>query len=137
MSDNTRQPLRVLRRGALLGATLLAGTALTWGAAWVGLKTVLRTTHRHPRLLTAKLRVRAARDATVQYMMENWNNCPRGIDELVSQQYLDHNNVKDPWGKDLSFRCPAASNDSPDADIWSAGPDGQEGTADDIKSWDL
>jgi general secretion pathway protein G len=85
---------------------------------------------------TARLRVKAARDATAQYMIDNTSNCPRGIDDLVSQKYLDRNNSKDPWGKDLIFHCPG-TNDTDSADISSAGPDKQEGTADDIRSWEL
>ncbi len=85
---------------------------------------------------TARLRVKAARDATAQYMIDNTSNCPRGIDDLVSQKYLDRNNAKDPWGKDLIFHCPG-TNDTDSADVSSAGPDKQEGTADDIRSWEL
>jgi len=85
---------------------------------------------------TAKLRVKAARDATAQYMMDNTSNCPRGIDDLVSQKYLDRSNAKDPWGKELIFHCPG-TNDTDSADISSAGPDRQEGTGDDIQSWNL
>jgi len=117
---------------------LLVGAALTWSAAGVGLTAAFQRTCRYsrPRGLTAKMRVKAARDATAQFMMDNGNNCPRGIDELVSQKYLDRNNVKDPWGKELIFRCPA-SGDSVGADVSSAGPDKKEGTPDDIKSWEL
>ena len=53
----------------------------------------------------------------------------------MSQKYLDRSNAKDPWGKDLLFRCPG-TNDTDSADISSAGPDKQEGTPDDIKSWE-
>jgi general secretion pathway protein G len=85
---------------------------------------------------TARLRVTAARDATAQFMIDNSSTCPRGIDDLVQQKYLDRNNAKDPWGKDLVFRCPG-TNDTDSADITSAGPDKQEGTPDDINSWQL
>jgi general secretion pathway protein G len=84
---------------------------------------------------TARLRVKAARDATQQYMMDNSSSCPRSIDDLVAQKYLDRSNAKDPWGKDLIFRCPG-TNETDGADIASAGPDKQEGTPDDIKSWE-
>lgn len=84
---------------------------------------------------TARLRVKAARDAVAQYMMDNSSSCPRGIDDLVSQKYLDRGNAKDPWGKDLIFHCPG-TQDPDAADISSAGPDKQEGTADDIRSWE-
>jgi general secretion pathway protein G len=85
---------------------------------------------------TAKMRVKAARDATAQFMMDNSNSCPKGLEELLSQKYLDKNNGKDPWGKDLNFRCPG-TNDTDSADISSSGPDRQEGSQDDIKSWEL
>jgi general secretion pathway protein G len=85
---------------------------------------------------TARLRVKAARDATSQFMIDNSSTCPRGIEDLVNQKYLDRNNAKDPWGKDLIFRCPG-TNDTDSADISSAGPDKQDGTQDDINSWQL
>jgi general secretion pathway protein G len=85
---------------------------------------------------TARLRVKAARDATAQFMIDNSSTCPRGIDDLVQQKYLDRSNAKDPWGKDLIFRCPG-TNDTDSADITSAGPDKQEGTPDDVNSWQL
>jgi general secretion pathway protein G len=85
---------------------------------------------------TAQLRVKAARDATSQFMIDNSSSCPRGIEDLVNQKYLDKNNAKDPWGKDLIFRCPG-TNDTDGADISSAGPDKQDGTPDDINSWQL
>ncbi len=84
---------------------------------------------------TAKLRVKAARDAVTQYMIET-PSCPHGIDELVSGKYLDRQNAKDPWGTNLSMKCPG-TNDTDGADISSPGPDKQDGTADDIKSWEM
>ena len=85
---------------------------------------------------SAKLRVKAARDAVAQYMMDNTSSCPRSIDDLVAQKYLDRSNAKDPWGKEFIFHCPG-TNDTDSADISSAGPDKQEGTPDDIKSWEM
>jgi general secretion pathway protein G len=87
------------------------------------------------KISTGKLRVKAARDAVTQYMIET-PSCPKGIDELVSGKYLDKGNAKDPWGSNLVLRCPG-TNDTDGADVVSPGPDKQEGTADDIKSWEL
>jgi general secretion pathway protein G len=84
---------------------------------------------------TAKLRVKAARDAVTQYMIDT-PNCPHSIEELVQGKYLDKGNAKDPWGSSLTLHCPGA-NDTDGADIASPGPDKQEGTADDIRSWEL
>ena len=42
-------------------------------------------------------------------------------------------NLNDPWGRPYTYRCPGTNN--PDYDLSSAGPDGQDGTADDITNW--
>jgi general secretion pathway protein G len=50
--------------------------------------------------------------------------------------YLDAGKVPlDPWDHDYKFVAPGKHN--PDSfDIWSMGPDGQDGTADDIGNWE-
>jgi general secretion pathway protein G len=83
---------------------------------------------------TAKTRVTQVANAVTQYMLDNSNNCPRSIEELVAQKYLQKG-MKDPWGKDFILKCPG-TNDTDGADVSSAGPDKAEGTADDIKSWE-
>ena len=40
---------------------------------------------------------------------------------------------KDPWGQDYVYRCPG-TNDEDMYDLFSVGPDGSEGTEDDIGS---
>lgn len=42
---------------------------------------------------------------------------------------------KDPWGKAYIYRYPGSHGDS-SYDLFSGGSDGQEGTDDDINSWD-
>ena len=101
-----------------------------------GVGTAVFRSFNRAKVQTAKLRVKAARDATSQYMIDNSSNCPKGIDDLVSQKYLDKNNAKDPWDKPHIFKCPG-SNDTDSADISSSGPDKQDGTEDDIRSWML
>jgi len=83
----------------------------------------------------AKTRVGEVSKAVKQFMLENNSNCPKGIDDLVAQKYLEKSSAKDPWGKDFGFKCPG-SNETDGADITSSGADKQEGTADDIKSWE-
>ena len=52
-----------------------------------------------------------------------------------SGPYLKRNDVpKDPWGKDYIYRFPPSHNKGW-PDVSSLGPDGQEGTADDIDNW--
>ncbi|MBK8475611.1 MAG: type II secretion system major pseudopilin GspG [Opitutaceae bacterium] len=40
----------------------------------------------------------------------------------------------DPWGSPYQYRCPGTRNTS-GYDLWSRGPDRQDGTADDIGNW--
>lgn len=42
---------------------------------------------------------------------------------------------KDPWGHDYIYKTPG--DGGRDYDIYSAGPDGQPGTPDDIQSWNI
>lgn len=42
---------------------------------------------------------------------------------------------KDPWGHDYQYRYPAEKNTHDFPDIWSLGPDGEDGTDDDIGNW--
>jgi general secretion pathway protein G len=42
---------------------------------------------------------------------------------------------KDPWGGVFNYEYPPTRGSGPGPDIWSFGPDGQDGTEDDIVSW--
>jgi len=42
--------------------------------------------------------------------------------------------LKDPWGNEYGYKCPGEVN-TEGYDLWSNGPDGQEGTDDDIRNW--
>jgi general secretion pathway protein G len=82
----------------------------------------------------AKTQVTEISGAIQQYMMENNSECPKGMDDLVAKKNIKKA-IKDPWGKDFVIKCPG-TNDTDGADISSGGPDKQDGTPDDIKSWD-
>lgn len=41
---------------------------------------------------------------------------------------------KDPWGQEYKYRIPPTKSKD-DYDLWSVGPDGQDGTDDDIGNW--
>jgi general secretion pathway protein G len=48
--------------------------------------------------------------------------------------YLKKDLPKDPWGNPYQYVCPGIHN--PDSfDVWSLGPDGANGTPDDIGNW--
>jgi general secretion pathway protein G len=83
---------------------------------------------------TAKITVGSIAQAAQQYMMDNNSSCPASIDDLVASKHLQKK-PKDPWGKEFILKCPGTS-DSDGVDVMSTGPDRQEGTADDIKSWE-
>ncbi len=55
--------------------------------------------------------------------VENWHG-----------PYLKQNPV-DPWNRSYRYTCPGARNPS-DYDLFSVGPDGAEGTSDDIGNWE-
>jgi general secretion pathway protein G len=42
--------------------------------------------------------------------------------------------LKDPWKHEYEYKCPGDVNED-GYDLWSNGPDGKEGTDDDIKNW--
>jgi general secretion pathway protein G len=50
-----------------------------------------------------------------------------------SGPYISTEVPLDPWGRPYQYLAPGKNN--PDFDIWSMGPDGQSGTADDIGNW--
>jgi general secretion pathway protein G len=76
----------------------------------------------------------------------NTRQYPADLQELVTKPsdptlatrwggpYMDKI-AKDPWDNDYQFAAPGKHN--PDSfDVWSAGPDGQDGSADDIGNWE-
>jgi general secretion pathway protein G len=50
--------------------------------------------------------------------------------------YINLDQLKDPWGSAIHYQltAPGANNELP-FKLWSSGPDGMDGTADDIKNW--
>lgn len=50
--------------------------------------------------------------------------------------YLDDNVLpRDPWDNDYQYEYPPTNNTRDFPDIWSFGPDGEDGTDDDIGNW--
>jgi general secretion pathway protein G len=87
------------------------------------------------KITDTKMVIKNVEAAMVHYQTENTDSCPKSIMDLVTQKIMPKE-PKDAWGESLIFKCPGDKN--PDgADIVSKGKDKQEGTADDIKSWEL
>ena len=80
----------------------------------------------------AQVAVNEIASKSVQFMTDNNNECPKTIDDLVAQKYMPKKQ-KDPWNHEFILRCPGTVN-TDGIDVVSLGPDGQEGTADDIKA---
>jgi general secretion pathway protein G len=62
--------------------------------------------------------------------------CPTSLQDLT--KYMNKQDIKDPWGADLIMYC---GDNLPEGvkggfGVMSKGPDGKQGTPDDIKSWD-
>jgi general secretion pathway protein G len=83
----------------------------------------------------AKMIIKAVEQGLVAYQTDNTDSCPKALVDLYTQKYLTKD-PKDPWGEPLIFKCPGEHNRD-GADILSKGKDKQEGTPDDIKSWDM
>jgi len=61
--------------------------------------------------------------------------CPDKLEDL--SQYMDSKDTKDPWGNPYKLFCgqnlPAGAKGG--LAVMSSGPDGKDGTEDDVKSW--
>jgi general secretion pathway protein G len=137
--DHTEAPVArraspARKRSSDLGMTLMeimivfALIALIMGAVGVGAFNYFKK----GQVKTARIQVNEIMQKAQQYMMDNNNECPKGLDDLVAQKYLTRKQ-KDPWNKDFILRCPGQIN-TDGIDVISVGPDGTEGTADDVKA---
>lgn len=88
--------------------------------------------YRKSQVKTARIAANKIAQAVQQYMIDNNNSCPRALEEVVAQKFLQKKD-RDPWGRDYIMRCPGQVN-TDGVDVVSTGPDGQEGTPDDIKA---
>jgi len=61
--------------------------------------------------------------------------CPDKLEDL--SQYMDSKDIKDPWGNPYKMFCgqnlPAGAKGG--LAVMSSGPDGKDGTEDDVKRW--
>ncbi len=66
--------------------------------------------------------------------------CPSDVSETSAARwagpYTETGELpKDAWGNDFSYEYPPTRGKGDYPDIWSVGPDGEDGTDDDIVSW--
>lgn len=77
---------------------------------------------------------------TTEQGLQSLNECPANLDEAVAARwkgpYTDGGELpKDAWGNDFQYEYPPTQGTGDYPDVWSWGPDGQDGTEDDICSW--
>lgn len=78
------------------------------------------------RIKAARKDVAAIRTAVQLYLAEHPGKCP-GLEDLKSERYLDKaKRTTDPWDKDFVINCV----DGDDPEVFSLGPDMQEGGCD-------
>ncbi len=75
----------------------------------------------------ARIEVAAIGAAIDLSRLNGYRDCPTAR-WLIDEDYLRDCSPEDPWGTDYVIRC-----DGQDIDVYSAGPDGAEGTEDDIR----
>ncbi len=56
-------------------------------------------------------------------------------DDAKWTRLLDEPSENDPWGSPWQYRAQSEHGDATKYDLWSIGPDKQDGTEDDITSW--
>lgn len=95
----------------------------------------------------AKTQVGLFKSATSYYRLHT-NNYPGSLEDLIKKPgdskvaakwegpYLDVTKIPlDPWDSEYKFAAPGKHN-TESFDVWSVGPDKQDGTDDDIGNWE-
>lgn len=84
------------------------------------------------RIKTARSDVAAIRSAVQMYLADHPSGCPT-VEDLKSSRYVDKGKrTQDPWERDFVIQC--VEGDDPE--VFSLGPDGQEGGCDPGRSAD-
>jgi general secretion pathway protein G len=77
---------------------------------------------------------------TTEQGLQSLIESPADLDENVAARwkgpYTDGGELpKDAWGRDFQYEYPPTQGTGEYPDIWALGPDGEDGTEDDICSW--
>jgi general secretion pathway protein G len=146
MLRRTKRP--AARRGFTLMELLLVMGILVILLTMVVPKLI--STQKKANANAAKIQVGMFRKAAEEGYMQDMNTFPTTEQGLVAllEAPSDVENSKswngpyvesvpkDPWGHDYQYAYPGTHNEKKDMpDIWSLGPDGEDGTDDDIGNW--
>jgi general secretion pathway protein G len=100
----------------------------------------------------AQIQIKSLAGSLKQYMldMKEYPSTEQGLKALIEQPsdlseekgdrwdgpYIEGEELpKDPWKHDYQYEYPPKKGTSDFPDVWSLGPDGEDGTDDDIVSW--
>jgi len=132
MRRSLRRMKRVASRGMTLIEIMIVVAIMGMLIGTVGVYAIGRL--EKAKITDTKIVIKSIAQALVHFQTDNTDSCPKTLQDLVVQKYLTKA-PKDAWGQDLLYKCPG-DHDKDGADIVSKGKDKQEGTADDIKSWE-
>lgn len=142
-APRTAQPSR---RGFTLVEILLVVVILAMIAAFT-IPNVLGT-QEQASIDGAKIQVKQFENLFKQYRLNNgaYPSTEQGLKALVEKPEGEPEPRKwimlleelplDPWGNDYKYAYPGDHNAEKKPDIWSAGPDSQDGTDDDVGNWE-
>ncbi|MCG8425456.1 MAG: type II secretion system GspH family protein [Proteobacteria bacterium] len=69
-----------------------------------------------------------------QWGIKYKKSCPQSLQDLT--EFTNKKDINDPWGNEYAMHCGDNKPSSARFGVSSKGPDGQDGTDDDIKSWE-
>lgn len=94
------------------------------------------------RITAAKTDIKTISTQITTYKMDT-SKFPETLKDLMEEPpetnnwqgpYFEKSLPKDPWGKEYQYVYPGRHN-TQGYDLWSFGPDGQDGTGDDVDNW--
>lgn len=69
-------------------------------------------------------------------LIEKPSGLPEEVEDKWTTKYLeDAKGLVDPWNREFEYKAPGTHHED-GFDLWSIGPDGIEGTDDDIPNWE-
>jgi hypothetical protein len=78
-------------------------------------------------------------EAQLSTVSSSWDlNTGKFTDRQTGGTYLEGykgGEYLDSWGRPFLYRCDGGQHNKQQFDLWSAGPDGESGTDDDITNW--
>ncbi len=147
---NQRKPNRKKQRGFTLMELLVVLGILVLLIAIVTPRII--GTQEKADLKATQIQIGSFKGALERYTLEmrGFPKSEQGLKALVSKPSDDQGNAgqkwdgpyvndnvlpSDPWGNEYQYEYPPVNGKGKSPDIWSYGPDGEDGTDDDIVSW--